>query len=110
MFKSTGRIKALLLRPNIVYIGDAFGDAWAMLRKAAAAAAIEDVAINIWLYQLCHLQREREEFEAPHRNRSAAIEKAISLPLRRSLFYCGCRNRKEIAFSIVALFNCCAPH
>ena len=37
----TGRIKALLLRPNLVYIGDAFGDVSAMLRQAAAAAAIK---------------------------------------------------------------------
>ena len=37
-----GLKKALLLRPNIVYICDAL----AMIRQAAAAAAIEDAAIE----------------------------------------------------------------
>ena len=39
-----GRIKALLLRRQNDYFGDAFGHASAAFRQAAAAAAIEDVA------------------------------------------------------------------
>ena len=40
--KTTGGIKVLLLRQKNDYFGDAFGDASAALRQAAAAAALEE--------------------------------------------------------------------
>ena len=43
----SGRIKVLLLRHINIYFSDAFGNALAAFRQAAAAAAVEEETANV---------------------------------------------------------------